>query len=150
MDISTNNPEYSNLETVIMHISSLNIQGLNQSLNDKYEYNDLPKKEYIRLLGGVFEKLKAAGTKNLVIRDSFCAGCQAGARVKIFISEETKRFFAFAIDTNDQKEVIDIFNCNKFTIKHFPTYHDYTIISFDTDENLYFEVKPFWDFPEGK
>lgn len=142
--------ERNNLEIVVDYIANLNIQGLNEVLNENYDYNDLPKKQFIKLLNGVFTKLKSTGANSLKVLQSFCAGCQAGARVKLFVCHETKRVLAFAIDSNEKFEVTDIFNCNKFTINNFPEYKEYTQISFDTDDNSFFEIKPFWDLPKGQ
>jgi len=140
----------TNHEIVIGHIANLNVHGLNETLSDKHDYNELPKSKFLNLLSGVFNQLKSNGSVRLDVVTSICAGCQAGARVKLFICEKTKSFLAFAIDVNDQSEVTDIFSCNKFTIKHFPNYQDYVHISFDTDNNSFFLIKPLNGLPTGE
>lgn len=138
----------SNLEQVVSFISELNIESLSLVLNEKNLYNELPKMVFISILGNLFDNLKEKGITTLLVKESICAGCQAGARVKLFISKETKRFLAFAIDVNDTGEVIDIFSCNMYTIKHFPDYQDYMHISFDTDDNSFFETPPLKYLPK--
>ena len=140
----------TNRDTIIEDLINLNIHGLQESLSDKYSYCDISKKDFLKQLGYVFNKLKDEGTQRLAIRQSICAGCNAGARVLLLISEETKKFFAFAIDVNEDQEVIDIFSCNKFIINHFPEYLNYVHISFDFDENYFFDVFPALKMPSGK
>ena len=138
----------SNLEQVVFFISELNIEGLKTALNDNNLYNELPKEKFIKILGDVFQVMKEKGATKLKVKQSICAGCQAGARVKLFISEELKIFLAFAIDINETGEVSDIFSCNMYTIKYFPNYRDYIHLSFDTDENYFFEIPPLENLPK--
>jgi len=140
----------TNRDIIIEHLTNLNIQGLQESLSDKYSYCDISKKEFLSRLEYVFDKLKEEGTVRLTIRQSICAGCNSGARVLLLVSEETRKFLAFAIDINNEEEVIDLFSCNRFIINHFPDYLNYVHISFDFDNNYFFDVFPALEMPIGK
>ncbi len=139
----------TNRDIIIDHIANLNIQGLHETLSDEYTYCDISKKDFLKQLEYVFNNLKDEGTQRLTKRESICAGCNAGARVLLFVSEETRKFLAFAIDVNEE-EVIDIFSCNRFIINNFPEYLNYLHISFDFDENYFFDVFPALEMPLGK
>ena len=142
------NTEKLQHEAVLQALSNMDTDALNKLLSDKYTYNDLSKEFFLKQLDRVFVRLKEMGSQQLHKFPGLCAGCEAGAKVILLVSKETKRFLALVIEKNSRNEVYDIFSCNLFTVKHFPGYKEYTHIGFDTISNYFFDDPVKREMPE--
>ena len=129
----------SHFDQVVDSIRIMDIIELDKLLSEERTYMTLPKSVFIEQLGCVLNYFKKGNASSLRVKTSICAGCEAGARVCLFICIEEKKYLAFVIETNSFQEVTDMYSCNRFTVNNFSEYRSYTQICFDNDSQRYFD-----------
>lgn len=129
----------NHLEIVAHYICQLDIDAVDMVLDSKLTYQDMHKDDFIRLLGKVFEKFKAAGDTSLKTIPGKCARCYAGDYFftgYCFVGNNSLNYMNLLFEIKDEM-VHDVFQCmsfrNQIEIENLGTKFYLTTIAQDDD-----------------
>ena len=75
----------NNYNQIVDAIKCMDIPMLHLILDEKINYNDLPKNEFLYLLNAVFEQMQKEGDNFLEAHKGYCSNCFMGRQGITFI-----------------------------------------------------------------
>lgn len=101
------------IHEVWIGIMSMDEVYLAESLRDDIDYEDIGKKEFVKLLTNRFWIHRKLGDLELLLDFDYCAGCQCGNVVCKFIGDQSGKHFALLFEWTEG-EISDIYHCHLY------------------------------------
>lgn len=105
------------LDAVVFFISKMDADMVSTLLDGAYTYQDYSKSSFIKKLDELFFKFSQSGDFHLLMERGECYGCSCGSKGYSFIGNKSKSYIDFIFITNDENQVIDIYECDEFNNK---------------------------------
>ncbi len=104
----------NNYNQIVDAIKCMDIPMLHLILDEKINYNDLPKNEFLYLLNAVFEQMQKEGDNFLEAHKGYCSNCFMGRQGITFIGNKSRNYFDIAFEKNRQGLVRNLRQCDLF------------------------------------
>lgn len=114
MSANTTSFMKNNYNQIVDAFKNMDIPMLHLILDEKINYNDLSKSEFLYLLNEVFEQMQKDGDTFLETHKGYCSNCFMGRQGITFIGNKSRNYFDIAFEKNRQGLVRNMRQCELF------------------------------------
>lgn len=102
------------LDAVIHFMCKMDSDMVSTLIDDSRTYQDFGKTLFIRKLGDLFFEFSQLGDFQLLKERGECFGCSCGVSGFTFIGNKSRSYIDIVFVTNDDNQIIDIYECGEF------------------------------------